>query len=173
MYLYVFDFWGVVILAFAAGLLSVGIRLVWFLAHVSENTIIMLARMGAHRFAKSLLSVLINYDQNTYRQSRYIVWNQIATRFAILWGVILIIISSALLFQSWYLAAVLIGVATVSILLIRQWRRANTLPIAYNDQALSSLMQDVNERIKPAKRYVGPAIRPWDYLDELFAQPAY
>ncbi len=172
MNLFVLDFWGYLTLAFFASVLLVGYRLTWALARFSENFIISLVRTGMHGMAKTLLWTLIGYDHYIYRQSRFIIWNQIQTRFAILWGRTLLITALSLLLQSWYVAIVLLSLIAITVWLIRQVR-AKDVPIRYSDQALTSLMHDVNERNRPVNRYVGPSIRQWDYLDELFAQGAY
>lgn len=158
MNLFVLDFWGDLTLAFFASVLLVGYRLIWALARFSENFIISLARTGMHGMAKTLLWALIGYDHYTYRQSRFIIWNQIQTRFTILWGGALLITALSLLLQSLYVAIVLLSLIAITVWLIRQVR-AKDVPIRYSDQALTSLMHDVNERNRPVNRYVGPSIR--------------
>lgn len=174
MYLLALDFWTVAALGLIATLLVVAYRFTWWLAHFSEGLIVSLARMGLHRVARTLLVMLIGYDEQIYHRSRFIVWNQVHVRFFVLWAASFSLTGLTLLFE---IRPVIWGVVLVSLLtyrVIMVLLNPAKPPIHTQDPALKQLIQDVNEprRSAPVPRPAQPMIRRWDYLDELFSETA-
>lgn len=174
MYLLTLDFWTIAALGLITALLVVAYRFTWWLAHFSEGMIISLARMGLHGLARTLLVLLIGYDEQIYHRSRFVVWNQVHVRFFVLWALSFSLAGLTFLFEIRPLAwGIVLGgllIYRVSIVLLNPAK-----PLIYTqDPALKQLIQDVNEPRRPAlvRRPVQPMIRRWDYLDELFAETA-
>lgn len=172
MYLFTLDFWGILTLAFFASVLLVGYRLTWWLARLSEGLIYTLARTGMHELARRLLVALIDYDEHTYQQSRFIVWNQVPVRFALLWGGSLLTTLLILFLRIPDRAWMPVALIYIGYRLIKGWLTPARPMIHTNDADLKQLIQDVNEPGRPARSFAQPMIRRWDYLDALFAEGA-
>lgn len=170
MYLITLDFWSIVIYVFIAGTLLAIYQLALYLGRYCEGLIISYAQMGMHQIARALLVALIGYDGHTYQQSRFIIWNQVHIRFAILWGITFLVAGLLLLFQIPRIVWVPAVLALVIYRLVNLWMNPSRPPIHTQDPALKQLIQDVNEPRRAPQKRVGPMIRRWDYLDELFAE---
>ncbi|WP_345244933.1 hypothetical protein [Nibrella saemangeumensis] len=171
MNLMTLDFWGIAVLALFASLLFVGYRLTLRLAAWSEGLIGSLVQMNLHGVARTLLQVLIAYDEHTYQQSRFIWWNQVRVRFALMWGGTLLLTGLILLLQIRSIVWMPAAVAFIVYRLVVAWRNPTRPPIHTQDPALKELIQDVNEPAWPRRQQrAQPMIRRWDYLDELFAE---
>lgn len=172
MILIALDFWSIVIYAFFASVLFFSYQLTWRLAYFSEGLIVNLARSGMHGAARSLLVTLIAYDEITYQQSRFIIWNQVHVRLFILWGATFLVTGLLFLLQISALIWVPLALAFIIYRVVRLWIHPRTPTIQTQDPGLKQLIQDVNEPDRSARRSARPMIRQWDYLDELFAEPA-
>lgn len=164
------DFLNIIILFFGIGLLLVSYRLLWFLAFLSERMIVFMAQTGMRRLARSLLVVLVGYNQHTYYKSRFILWNQVHVRFALLWGGVLLTAAALCYLYAAHridsvftplaiLLTVFLGIRCLLFL-----TKPKSKPQAWHGQ-VNSLSQDVNEQV------VRQVIRRWDYLDELYGIP--
>lgn len=144
--------WIVLLVALLALVLFV--RLMWWLGRASENGVAMLVRLGMHGMAKDTLSLLIGYTDQTYNRSRYVLWNQVAPRFALLWSglVVAVLLAGS---SHWGAFSLYVTVLFTVFLLRRLGRQ-----------------QAVNQYVKEhSGQQNGVAyIRPWNYLDELYAQ---
>jgi hypothetical protein len=170
MILIALDFWSIVVYAFVASVFFIGYRLTWRLAYLSEGLIISLARGGMPGLARGLLFALIGYNEQTYQQSRFIVWNQVHVRFFVLWGASFLLTGLIFLFQIRPVVWVPLALGFVIYRLVRLWMNPPRPPIHTQDPALKQLIQDVNEPSRPTRYPARPMIRRWDYLDELFAE---
>lgn len=170
MILIALDFWSIVVYAFLASVLFIGYRLTWRLAHISEGLIISLARGGLHGMARGLLFALIGYNEQTYQQSRFIIWNQVHVRFFVLWGTSFLLTGLIFLFQIKLLVWAPVALGFIAYRLVMLWRNPPRPPILTQDPALKQLIQDVNEPSRSARKPTRPMIRRWEYLDELFAE---
>ncbi|GAA4419388.1 hypothetical protein GCM10023187_53660 [Nibrella viscosa] len=171
MNLMTLDFWGIAVLALFASLLFIGYRLTLRLARWSEDLIGSLVQMNLHGLARTLLQVLIAYDEHTYQGSRFIWWNQVRVRFALLWGGTLLLTGLVLLLQIRSIVWIPPALAFIAYRLVVAWQNPTRPPIHTQDPVLKDLIQDVNEPVRPGRqRRTQPIIRRWDYLDELFAE---
>lgn len=178
MYLITFSFWNVVLILIGLALFGFAHRLTWALARYTERFVVFMAQTGLHQLAKTLLAILIGYDEQVYRKSRFMFRNQVTFRFAVLWGVtlftiaFLFILREALIIQSVSQTAAVLATAVLSLRCILYWTSPRKRSrITTGDSALTSLIQDVNERTGRMNQPGRQIIRRWDYLDELFAEP--
>ncbi len=171
MLLLTLDGWGIATLGLLIAALFIGYRLIWRLAYFSESLVVSLTRAGLQRWARAVLRFLIGYDQYTYERSRYVVWNQVPVRFFILWSSGFGLTGIGLLFRlppyAWWLA-ILGGIAYRLFCL---WATPILPPIQTTEPTLKELIQQVNEPVREQPPIARPQIRPWSYLDELFARP--
>ncbi len=170
MNLIALDFWSIVVYAFMASVLFIGYRLTGRLAYFSEGLIISLARGGLHGMARGLLFALVGYNEQTYQQSRFIVWNQVHVRFFVLWGSTFLLTGLVFLFQIQPVLWVPLALGFIVYRLVTLWMNPPRPPIHTQDPALKQLIQDVNEPSRSTRKPARPMIRRWDYLDELFAE---
>lgn len=161
MNLIVFSFWNVVVLVFFAFLLIGTLQMVRWLGNMSVLVIHFLTHAGLHRVAKFVLATMVNYTRKTYCKNRLIYWNQVGIRFSFLWG--------SLLVFTYILMLLKVGnkVDSISLPLISMFG----LYLGYRC-LMYWLSQDVNEHGRRPHQYPSTIIRQWDYLDELFADPA-
>lgn len=168
-------FWSILGWLVLAVSILLGIRLIWALANGSERAIVLMTRTGMHTTARGLLAWLIDYDESTYSRSRYIVWNRVSVRFALLWGSFVLLGLVLLFFQQvrkldhpllvWLLAAVsYLAYRAVRI----SWVPQRPM-IRSRDKELTDLLDEVNGRPRGTYESGRHIIRQWDYLDELYA----
>ncbi len=170
MFGFVFNFWNTMTLAFFASVLLVSYRLTWWLARTSEGLIAGMTRTGMHQLARTLLVAMVDYDAATYQQSRFIVWNQVQVRFALLWGCSILIALLIFFLRIRDVVWMPWALVYVTYRLLTLWPNPPRPPIYTGDTALKSLIHDVNERKRQQGRVSTPhLIRQWDYLDQLFA----
>lgn len=161
MNLIVFSFWNVVVLVFFGFLLIGTLQMVRWLGSVSVLAINFLTRAGLHQVAKFVLATMVNYTRKTYCKNRMIYWNQVSTRFSFLWGSVFILAYILMLLKFGH------KVDSISLPLV------SMLGLYLGYRCLMYwLSQDVNEQSCRPHQYPSPIIRQWDYLDELFADPA-
>ena len=176
MNLLVLDFGTVVLLILLLVAISVAYRFVWWLAAVSERAVANLTRTGMSEAAKALLAVLINYDEQTYRKSRFVMWNQASVRFALLWGSFVLLagvlgllhlmhIVESVSFAWTLILATYIGLRYVVYLTSPKTHIANSEESGFG---LDSSNHYVKERNPGSNRNGHQVIRRYDYLDELF-----
>ncbi len=144
--------WIVCLVALLALVLFV--RLMWWLGRASENGVAMLVRLGMHRMAKDMLSLLIGYNVQTYSRSKFVLWNQVAPRFALLWSAVIVAIILAGTGQ-WGIFSLYVTVLVTILLLSRLGRQQVFDPYVKEQYGRQSGVT---------------YIRPWNYLDELYAQ---
>jgi hypothetical protein len=170
MLLFDLDGWGIATLGLLVAGSFIGYRLTWRLAYFSEGIIINLTRAGLQNWARRLLRFFVGYDEQTYGQSRFVVWNRVSVRFFILWSSLFVLIGIGLLFRLPVLVWGLIPIGLIVLRLIQLGVNPSPPPIQTTEAALKELIQQVNEpKRKLQKSVVHPQLRPWDYLDELFA----
>jgi len=172
MILIALDFWSIVVYAFLASVLFIGYRLTWRLAYCSEGLIVNLARAGLYSLARGLLFALVGYTEQTYQQSRFVIWNQVHIRFFILWGASFLLTGVVFLFRIQAVVWLPVALCFIVYRLVTLWMNPPRPPIHTKDPALKQLIQDVNEPLRSTRRSARPMIRQWDYLDELFAESA-
>jgi hypothetical protein len=176
MNLIALDFGTVLLLILLLVAISVAYRFVWWLAAVSERAVANLTRTGMSEAAKALLAVLINYDEQTYRKSRFVVWNQATVRFALFWGAFVLLAAVlGLLYEAqviesvgiaWTLIlATYIGFRYVVYITSPKTHLANPEGSGFE---LDSSNFYVKERNPGSNRNGHQVIRRYDYLDELF-----
>jgi|GEM_PF-4567409 len=172
MYLIALDFWSLVVYLFIAGALYVACHVVLALGRYTERLVASFAQMGMNQVARALLVFLIGYDERTYQQSRFVLWNQVDVRFTMLWAVALLTATLIVLLR---VPGIVWMPALLALLVYRTvtlWANPARPQITTRDPALKQLIQDVNEPMRTPRKSVGPIIRRWDYLDELFAESA-
>jgi hypothetical protein len=169
MNLIALDFWTILLLAIGVGGMYILYLFIWRLAYSSEGMIILIARMGMPRFAKSLLATLIGYNEETYQRSRFVVWNQVHVRFFMLWSGVFFLTGLILVYQLRPIVWIVVGFAYVTYRLLTLWFSPVVPNRSAQDSSPKQFVPDVNEQVRPGRRPAQSLIRRWDYLDELFA----
>ena len=174
MNLIALDMWSLFLIFIGLAVLGLANRLVWALARGTERFIISIAQGGAFGLARSVLAVLVGYTEDTYRKSRFVRWNQVQYRLALLWGAFLLLamILGVLhldnrvdsVFTIWLVFAV----AYVGFRSLVCWNRSPSSS-AQTRRDGQSFNPQVKDRNWPHYRQSPTLIRHWDYLDELFA----
>ena len=139
MLLTTLDFWSIVVYAIVAGILIASYQLALLLGRYSEGLIISYAQMGMYQMARALLLALIGYDEYTYQKSRFVIWNQVHIRFAILWGITLSVAALLFLFQVPRIVWIPAGLALVIYRLVNLWMNPPRPPIHTQDLALKTI----------------------------------
>ncbi len=166
MNLIALDFWTIVILALGLIGLGLAIRLIRFLAILSDAAMGILTQLGMRAVVKVMLAVLVGYDLRTYAKSRFTLWNQVPFRFSLLWGGF-IIMTGLLSILKFGNKVDSVGNSLLLVLLVYLAIRCLLCWIdPYSRQgAKNSSIQDVNEQYPRSTSLV----RRWDYLDDLFS----
>lgn len=170
MNLIALDFATIALLLIGLVLIGIGNRVSWALAHVSERLIIFVAQSGMPGLARAWLSILVGYDQHLYRKSRFEFRNQVAYRFAILWGcalfalVVLFVLKDKHVVSSISQTWIILTTCYLGFRCLLHWNR----PRESTQGRVEN--QHVKEQTKPASWQGPQLIRRWDYLDELFAE---
>ena len=171
-----FDFWSFLVYVLFFGLVFLGVRLALFLGGFSERLVATMVKMGFRGAAKGILW-LIDYDQESYRQSRLIYWNRVDVRFSLFWGGLIFLAGFlAILKEGRTISAVMpLWLLALGIYLAYRWYASTITPAEVEEEDdVMKLMDKLNPNIMQPKAghrgtYSHPTIvRPYDYLDELF-----
>lgn len=163
MYLFAFTFWNCALLFMGLVLLGAVVKVVEFLAGLSERLIVLFTQSGLHGVARTILALAVGYDQRTYSRSRFLLRNQVHVRFKMLWGTFLLIALFLVLLQQ---AHIIDSIVTVLLIVAST---VIVIRLASYYSASRPANQDVKERDELMNRPNQHYIRQWDYLDELFA----
>ncbi|GAA4464832.1 hypothetical protein GCM10023189_44650 [Nibrella saemangeumensis] len=163
-------------IALLASFALVGYRLALTLGRVSERLIAMLVRTGMHSAARSLLKLLVFYDEQTYTRSRYIIWNRVGVRFSLLWGGwmiagVLLFILRAPSFYLWFVVlAAYIGFRWITVATSEPAEVEDPDQEEMRDMWVRQLEVNGGQAVRTqVRRRTSPIqYRQWDYLDELF-----
>ncbi len=170
MNLIALDFTTIALIVLALALLGISRRVVWALAHFSERLIISVVQHGMPGVARSWLAILVGYDEQVYQRSRFEFRNQVAYRFAVLWGCaflllpVLFVLKDRHIIDSISQAWLVCSIGYIGFRCLLYWNRTVYPP---RDQREN---QHVNEQTKTTSGQGPQLIRRWDYLDELFSQ---
>lgn len=174
MTLFELDFWSLVLLFAGLVVIGIGYRVVGALADFSERTIARMAQTGMSSMARALLALLIGYDAQTYQKSRFLIWNQVRTRFLLLWAGFGFLVATLMLLKVGRTVDsvgeplfYLLGATLLIRLVVVATRPSKTTSTPH----INSLIHDVNEQSEFTQYRGRQVIRRWDYLDELFANP--